>query len=390
MAETKWEDIENILTYGVEQCMRLETKDTPLFLADNALISGACLSNSNTDRHKEQVSHDYTMLTFHTCTLMSSPLLQLLETCFEKVGSPALYLGSGAILSAFSTGRVNSLVIDIGAAGTKLTPVVEGYELKKASVYTTRGGNYLDDLLLQDIQSRTGRQVKPWFECGGKSVHNSGGVSSGTGVAVTPSFREIHVRDVVRDVKQYMCFVPHNPIISPSVLHDPAAQSRFREEELVRRGLAFPAPYELPDGTLVTSGDTICTAPEAIFFPTCSGSSSSIASRKRTRDLMDSTFSDSSSSSDSMEIDTNTAQSSSQYTQGSLMQKLGAKVDAESLTDLVYACVVQADVDVRKDLLASIHIVGGGALIQGLSNRLSTELSGVVPSHMKVRIVDVM
>jgi len=336
----------------------------------------------------------------------STILQQLLESCFEKVGTPGLYLGSGAILSAFSTGRVNSLVIDIGAAGTKITPIVEGYELKKASVYTSRGGNLLDDLLLQDIQLRTNRPLKPWFECT-KSVLSS----VGNNASMTTSFREIHIRDVVRDVKAYMCFVPHNPIQTTGDMHDPAALHKHREEELIKRGLAFPTPYELPDGTLVASGDSICTAPEVVFFPmhgssSGGGGSGSSALRKRTRDMIDATFSDTHSNTSDMEVDnhsstsnahtanstttttttTSNTNTTSMYTPGSLMHKLGSKADSEALTDLVYACVAQADVDVRKDLLANIQIVGGGALIQGLSNRLQFELSGVVPSHMKVPV----
>jgi len=90
--------------------------------------------------------------------------VQIIETCFEKVGAPGLYFGSGAILSAFSAGRVNSLVIDIGAAGTKITPIVEGYQLQKSSIYTSRGGNLLDEILLSDILNRTGKPIRPWFE----------------------------------------------------------------------------------------------------------------------------------------------------------------------------------------------------------------------------------
>jgi actin-related protein len=66
------------------------------------------------------------------------------------------------------------------------------------------------------------------------------------------------------------------------------------------------------------------------------------------------------------------------------MGKLGARADQESLADLVYACVAHVDPDVRKELLGNIQIVGGGALVQGLSNRLNYELNNIVPTHMKV------
>lgn len=279
-------------------------------------------------------------------------------------------------------GRTTCLVIDIGANGTKITPVVEGYELKKSSVYSTRGGNALDDMLHQEIVSKTGVPIKPWFECNEQLRTHCPGV--------TPSFRNVHVRDVVRDVKQWMCFVPHNPIICPADVTDPAAVSRFREEELGRRGLHFPPAYELPDGTKLNSGDGVCTVPEMLFFATPSDPA---ASRKRTRDLLDNTFTAddnaSSSNADAMQVCnalTSTVFNSthSNISTGSLMGKLQRRAQTESLTDLVYAAVAHADVDVRKELLANIHIVGGGSLLSGLSNRLTYELNNVVPTHLKV------
>jgi hypothetical protein len=236
-------------------------------------------------------------------------------------------------------------------------------------------------MLLDEVQRRTGTYIHPWFEC------NRGATVVRKTVDVTPSFREYHARQVVQDVKQWMCFVPHNPIVVPAEITDAVTVSRLREEELQRRLLHFPPPYELPDGTLVHSGESICTVPERVFFPfpgsqqasSAGSASASSGSRKRTRDLLDATFPAGffSSSSD--------AQSSTSYPSDSLMAKLGARADQESLADLVYACVAHADPDVRKELLGNIQLVGGGALIQGLSNRLTYELNSIVPTHMKVR-----
>lgn len=311
-------------------------------------------------------------------------------------------MGNSAILSAFSMGRINSLVIDIGSAGTSVTPVVEGYALKKSSVYTSRGGNLLDSVLYEEIQRSTGAAVRPWFESG---------KTGGAFVDVTPSFREIHVRDVVRDVKAWMCFVPHNPLVPPSDCTSPASVSRYRQEELQRRLLHLPPPYELPDGTMVTAGESICTVPERVFFPSAGaegfgsfrtgglgGGGTVSQGRKRTRQLLDATFgadtADAGNNSNSCSSNNSVAEPHSLSAapavapaDSSLMGRLGGRVDQEALSDLVYAAVAQADPDVRRELLGNIHIVGGGALIQGLSNRLSYELGNTVPSHMKVSYI---
>ena len=53
----------------------------------------------------------------------------------------------------------------------------------------------------------------------------------------TTSFRQMHVNDVVRDVKKWMSFVPYKTV-----------EATFRENFMA--GLTLP-PYELPDGTLI-------------------------------------------------------------------------------------------------------------------------------------------
>lgn len=55
LTETKWEDVEQILTYGIESCMRLQTNDTPLFLADNSILSGGHRDAKSAVHEKEKV-----------------------------------------------------------------------------------------------------------------------------------------------------------------------------------------------------------------------------------------------------------------------------------------------------------------------------------------------
>jgi actin-like protein 6A len=319
------------------------------------------------------------------CIFSHAAHLQVVQTCFEGAGIPALYLANSAMISAFSMGRTNSLVIDLGCRGTKIAPVVDGYELRKSSVFTSRGGDVVDNLLADEIVRRSGSAIRPWFDCSkfsGKAAH------------VTPSFRAFHAGEVVQDVKQWMCFVPHAPITTPSEVHDSATISRLREEELSRRLLHFPPPYELPDGTLVHAGESICTVPERVFFPYPMGDGAATSqsagnglgsqSRKRTRELLDATFPEKGVAGDDAGAMVGNSSGAASYAGDTLMAKLGGRAEQESLADLVYACVAHADPDVRRELLGNIQLVGGGALVQGLSNRLTHELSAIVPSHMKV------
>lgn len=57
------------------------------------------------------------------------------ELIFEKFRSPALFLSKDAVLACFACGKTTGLVADIGAGGTTVSPVVEGWlESKGACV----------------------------------------------------------------------------------------------------------------------------------------------------------------------------------------------------------------------------------------------------------------
>ena len=53
------------------------------------------------------------------------------ELAFERLGPPALFLARNAMLSAFASGRPTALVVDFGGGSTSVSPVVDGYVLRK-------------------------------------------------------------------------------------------------------------------------------------------------------------------------------------------------------------------------------------------------------------------
>ena len=464
--------------------------------------------------------------------------------CFESLSSPAVYLAPSSVLSVFSTGCTTGLVVDMGAAGTSISPVVDGYEMRRASVFTSRGGDLIDRMLLEEMRASAQGPLRPWYEVTAamRLSHREGsrgvdGVSSPMDgqqqlpVPMHQSFREMHLYDLARDLKQFMCFVPYTPIVIPPSLMQranidnanaaassrgtvaavaaaasaavsgvsravggeassaaastaaaaaAAAVSKYREEELVRRSLRFPPPYELPDGTLIQSGDRICTVPERVLFyshisnqvaaiaeaaagavrghpipspvlpppagkgkkaqamaaAAAASAAATVAeatavqanavagavvsaaigcssSRKRARLLLDTPNEDSvphtgssgggglghSQSSAfnaagdvdySIAFDSSPAHphgggsSSSGRKLVDLRDLRGFQAEEESLSDLVYAAVAHCDVDVRRELLANIHLVGGSSLITGVRERLAYELNELVPTHLKV------
>lgn len=71
------------------------------------------------------------------------------------------------------------------------------------------------------------KSLVPWYEAQWK-VQKKQKIDN-----ISNSFREYHVQDIVRDVKQWMCFVPYNPI-----------PTEVRHEYYTAR-VNIP-PYELP------------------------------------------------------------------------------------------------------------------------------------------------
>lgn len=190
----------------------------------------------------------------------------------------------------------------------------------------------------------------------------------------------MHVKDIVRDVKHWMSFIPYKPV-----------------EDIYRvgfmAGLTIP-PYELPDGTKINNNEKICTAAERWFIPEnkMNSSSSSSSSTQNSNSSNNADNGSSSSSSSSRGNNSRTGNLDSNYENNNSNNKNSNSsnnaiidYDNETLQSLVHLCLTKCDNDVRKDLLSNIVIVGGGSLIDGVSNRLTYELNELIPSTMKVR-----
>jgi hypothetical protein len=362
-----------------------------------------------------------------------------------------------SILNSLSAGRKSSIIVDCSSSGTTITPVLEGYELKKASLFTSVGGNRLDELLSQYLMnSSSGKQqqkgnihhnnddisnrvlINPLSAILGKNVNSllSATSSSSSSFSSFPlyspysstssysksiygnyhkSFLDLHYYDMVKDVKQWMSFIPHYRILP-----------EYRSAEgLTSLGVFIPPHYELPDGTLLPSSYTLCTLAESMYFPEGkqqqSASSSAFASSLSSSSASSPEISGFSSSSnvtatitaggessgppgmmptnaqtgkrvrELIELDrleplfASLSSSSSSSALSSPFSSM--KIEEETLSDLIYLVLSRVDVDARKDLLSNIVLCGGSSLVSGLSERLTKELSDIIPSHLKVGLI---
>jgi actin-related protein len=160
-----------------------------------------------------------------------------------------------------------------------------------------------------------------------------------------------------------MSFIPIDPADSSSI-HQSISQ--------------IPS-YELPDKTIVQPSTQLCLAAHETFF----GSSSSMGKTPKVEISSNSqtTDRDQHSQSQSQENGNENHSNSSSSSSSSL---------SLSLPQMIWKTVLQSDVDIRRELLSNIIPVGGGSLIDGLSQRLVNEMSLLAPAAVKVKVVNNM
>ena len=91
--------------------------------------------------------------------------------------------------------------------------------------------------------------------------------------------------------------------------------------------------YELPDGNVITIGNERFRCPEVLFQPSFIGK------------------------------------------------------EASGVHDTMFQTIMKCDVDIRKDLYANIVLSGGTTMFQGISDRLTKEITALAPSTMKIKVV---
>ncbi|XP_006003731.1 actin-like [Latimeria chalumnae] len=141
------------------------------------------------------------------------------ELLFEAFGVPAMYVAHTSLLSLYSCGRINGLVIDAGAGLSCSSPIHEGYLLPHATYRLDIAGRVLTNHLMRLLAAN--------------------------GNFFTPNERKI-----VKDIKERCCYV-----------------SLHYENEMASTNAHYMVDYHLPDGQFITIGSERFRCPEAIFKP---------------------------------------------------------------------------------------------------------------------------
>jgi actin-related protein len=147
---------------------------------------------------------------------------KMAEIMFETFNVPAMYVSMQAVLSLYASGRTTGLVVDSGDGVTHIVPIYEGFALTHAINRVDLGGRDITEYLRRLLRQR------------GYSL-----VSSAE-------------REIVRDVKEKLCYVALEP---------------EKEMKLAEKVAEMQKEYVLPDGEKIVIGAERFLAPEVFFNP---------------------------------------------------------------------------------------------------------------------------
>jgi actin-related protein len=273
------------------------------------------------------------------------------ELFMESLQATSMFLAPAPMLASFSMGRQTALIVDVGAGGCRVTPVVDGLVLQQSQRRNGRGGDWLGNVAWKGFMEEYDTVPQPRY------------ILSDANRQKQPTAQALWYRRAMTDL---MYEVRTEPFVKVQQMYSSSDRLvPFIEKQLLAGSSSSPSPpespasatdtnaskYHLPDGSSVnllsSFGKDLQDLPELLFADALP-----FAGSEPQRMTFPSTFSNA------------------------------------PLHKLVHESLLAVDdVDVRKELTGSICLVGGSSLFPNLDTRLSQELAVLLPSFVKPKVV---
>jgi actin-related protein len=259
----------------------------------------------------------------------------------ESLDAQALFVAPSPMLAAFAHGRQTCVVVDVGAGGTRVTPVVDGHVLRHAQRRSGRGGDWLGAVSWKAMMDDEIALV-PRYQV--RQQHQQQQVMS----SKSRAFHQWAMRDLQYEFRTMCDHVTlatyRTDAYTTPFLYAEDAMDHETEAEAAASGNNGPT-YELPDGTQVDLstriGKDLCRLPELFF----------------TEDVP------------MVEEDVTLLEQHPTLSNAPLHKLIHASLTAVG------------DVDARKELVGTLVLTGSSSMFSHMEQRLSYELGGLVTGN---------
>ncbi|KAI0126413.1 actin family [Xylariales sp. AK1849] len=255
-----------------------------------------------------------------------------IEIAMENWGCPAFWLIRTPVCAAFAAGKTVALVVDVGGASTSVTAVHDGMILKRSVQRSPVGGLWLSSQIRSMWDSSDPKvEMVPRFMVENKTPVDAGAPAQARlrkfPFEITPSFRAYEEERLLTEYKESVVEV----WTGPGKFTNPGNEDLIRSQP----GRIF----EMPDGANQMWREQRFRVAEGM------------------------------------------------WDDAAALPTLGTEplTKAQTIPELVRACLNSVDVDLRGNLLANIVVTGGSSLVHGFTDRLNNELTAMWPG-MRVKI----
>ncbi|KAK5630642.1 hypothetical protein RRF57_006357 [Xylaria bambusicola] len=253
-----------------------------------------------------------------------------IEIAMENWGCPAFWMTRTPVCAAFAAGKASALVIDVGGANTSVTAIHDGMILKRSIQKSQIGGLWLSQQIRTMWDNNEPKvNVVPYFMIENKTPVDAGAPAQARlrkyPFEITSSYRAYEEERLLTEFKESVVEVWRGPgrYLNPG------------NEELVKTqpGRVF----EMPDGWNQMWREQRYRVSEGMW-------------------------------------DENAA-----------LPNPDGNAKAQTIPEMIKACLNAVDVDLRPNLLGNVVVTGGTSLLNGFNDRLNNELMAMHPG-MKIKL----